>query len=295
EKIREQVKRNYRRRMQGENVPAPYELELTGKDGKPIMIEVSGRLISYKGRPADLATVRDIRERKKLEEQRLRLEKLAAIGEMATMVGHDLRNPLQSIANAAYYLNNELPHLSSSAPMPNKVMEMISLINESVNYADGIIRDLRDFSATRQPMLEKADINAIVKAAIRQLEVPENVGIVIELGRLPEIGVDIDMMKRVFMNLARNGIQAIENGGILKVSTKKAKRFVEINFGDTGTGISKENMEKLFTPFFTTKAKGMGMGLAVCKRFVDAHGGSIDVESKEGKGSTFTVRLHVLR
>jgi signal transduction histidine kinase len=144
-------------------------------------------------------------------------------------------------------------------------------------------------------MLESTDINAIVKETMTQLEAPENVGIVIELGHLPEIGVDRDMMKRVFMNLAWNGIQAMENGGILKVSTKKMKRFVEISFGDTGTGISKESMEKLFTPFFTTKAKGMGMGLAVCKRFVDAHGGSIDVESKEGKGSTFTVRLHILR
>ncbi|MGD8506607.1 MAG: PAS domain S-box protein, partial [Candidatus Bathyarchaeota archaeon] len=190
EKIREQVRRIYIRRMQGENVPAPYELEVISKTGERISVEVSGKLIRYKGRPADFATVRDISERKKLEEQRLRLEKLAAIGEMATMVGHDLRNPLQSIANATYYLNNELPRLPSSVPIPHKVMEMLQLINDSVNYADKIIRDLRDFSATKQPMLESTDINAIVKETMTQLEAPENVGIVIELGHLPEIGVD---------------------------------------------------------------------------------------------------------
>jgi len=102
------------------------------------------------------------------------------------------------------------------------------------------------------------------------------------------------MIKRVFLNLAVNGIQAMkENGGRLKVSTKERRGFVEVSFKDTGVGMSKESMEKIFTPFFTTRAKGMGMGLAICKKLVDAHGGSIEVESEEGKGTTFTVKLPI--
>lgn len=235
------------------------------------------------------------RQLKKAQEQLLKSERLAAIGELATMVGHDLRNPLQAIENATYYLNNELSRLPPSIAHAHlqKAIEMLHIISDSVNYADKIIRDLQDFSATKKLTLKKTNINAIVKEALSQVEAPENVELVTELGHLPEIKVDKDMIKRVFLNLALNGIQAMENGGRLKVSTKKTKELVEVSFEDTGIGMSKENMEKLFKPFFTTKAKGMGMGLAICKKLVDPHGGSIKVESEEGKGSSFTVKLPI--
>ncbi len=233
------------------------------------------------------------RQLKEAQECLLKSERLAAIGEVAAMVGHDLRNPLQSIENATYYLNTEFSRLSSYDPISQKTMEMLGVINDSVNYADRIIRDLQDFSATKKPTLMKTDINAIVMEALSQVKASENVEIVTELSRLPEIKVDKSMMKRVFLNLAVNGIQAMEKGGRLKVSAKKTKGYVEVSFEDTGAGIPKENMEKIFIPFFTTKAKGMGMGLPVCKRLVDAHGGSIEVESEEGKGTTFTVKLPI--
>jgi len=213
------------------------------------------------------------------------------MGEIATMVGHDLRNPLQSIENATYYLNNELPRLPPSTPIPEKALEMLQVINDSVSYADKIIKDLKDFSAPKKPILMKTDVNAIVKETLSQVEAPENVELIAELGHLPGIKADKDMIKRVFMNLVINGIQAMENVGRLKVSSKKTKGFVEVSFRDTGIGISREDMKKLFTPFFSTKAKGMGMGLPICARFVEIHSGSIDVASEEGKGTTFTVKL----
>lgn len=100
------------------------------------------------------------------------------------------------------------------------------------------------------------------------------------------------MVKRIFVNLVVNGIQAMEKtGGILKVSTREKNGFNEISFEDTGIGIKKENMEKIFTPFFTTKAQGMGVGLAICKRFVKLHKGNIEIESEDGKGCRFTVQI----
>ena len=234
--------------------------------------------------------MRDISERKQMEEERLKLEKLAAIGELATMVGHDLRNPLQTIENATFYLNNELPRLS----IPQRMIEMLQIIRDSVNYADKIIRDLQDFSGTKNPTLEKNDVNTIVKEVLSQVKTPKNVELIKELGCLPEIEVDKDMIKRVFLNLATNGVQAMEEkGGFLKVSTKETKNFIEVSFKDTGIGMPEKVMEKLFTPFFTTRAQGMGMGLAICKKLIDSHGGSIETESEEGKGSTFTVKLPV--
>jgi PAS domain S-box-containing protein len=296
--------------------PVEGEIELITPKGKKIAEYRSNPIRQGKKVVGFQTILRDVTERKRMEEklkeyaehleekvkertreleesqkQLLKSEKLAAIGEVATMVGHDLRNPLQSIENATYYLNNELLRLSPTIPIPQKVMEMLQVITDSVNYADRIIRDLQDFSAMKRPVLKKADVNAIVKETLSQVETPANVELITELGHLPKIKVDKDMIKRVFLNLALNGIQAMENGGTLKVSTKKTKGFVEVSFKDTGVGISRENIEKLFTPFFTTKAKGLGMGLAICKKFVDAHSGTIEVESEEGKGTTFTVRL----
>ncbi|UCH70013.1 MAG: PAS domain S-box protein [Candidatus Bathyarchaeota archaeon] len=294
EKTSREIQKLYMGRMRGEKVPTLREIKIPRRNGRTISIETSARLINYHGRPADFAIMRDISERKRAEEERLKLEKLAAIGELATMVGHDLRNPLQSIENATYVLNNELQRHDSSTSIPRKTMKMLQTINDSVSYADKIIRDLQDFSGTKRPRLEKNNVNAIVKEVLSRVETSKNVELIMKLGRLPEIEVDRDMIERVFLNLATNGAQAMEEkGGLLIVSTKETKKFVEVSFKDTGIGIPKENMEKLFTPFFTTRAKGMGMGLATCKKLIDSHGGSIETESEEGKGSTFTVKLPV--
>lgn len=293
EKYRQIVKENYARAMHGKKVSATYEIELITKEGEHIPVEVSATHVNYQAHPANLIIIRDISERKRMEKERLRLERLATIGEVATMVGHDLRNPLQSIENAAYYLNNELPRLSHPGPVPQKTIKMLQSINHSVNYADRIVRDLQDFSVTRKPLLREIDIKTLVEESLSQVEKPENVKLITELETIPEMRLDEGMLKRVFVNLATNAVQAMEKGGTLKVSTKKTKGFVEVSFKDTGLGITKETIKKIFTPFFTTKAKGMGMGLPICKRFVEGHGGSITVESEEGKGSTFTVRLPI--
>jgi len=312
------VKANLSKHMKGE-VVTPYETTLITKEEKKIEVLISTNLIRYEGETAILGIITDITQRKRMEdelrrysehleelvnertselkeaqEQLLKSERLAAIGELATMVGHDLRNPLQSIENATYYLNNELQRFPPSVPIPRKTMEMLQVLSNSVNYADKIIRDLQDFAAIKKLTLQKTNINTIVKETLSQVETPENVKLITELGRLPGMKVDKDMIKRAFLNLAINGIQAMkENGGRLTITTQKTKDFIEISFEDTGTGISKENMEKIFTPFFTTKAQGMGMGLAICKRFVESHGGNIEVESQVEKGSTFTVKLPI--
>ena len=235
------------------------------------------------------------KELKETHERLLKSERLAAVGEAATMVGHDLRNPLQSIENASYYLEKQLAQLPSSVKIPQRTGEMLQVIKDSVDYADKIIRDLNDFSAAREAALTRTDKNALVKESLSQVEPPGNVEYVIEFGRLPEVEVDRDMIKRIFLNLAANGIQAMENGGTLKVSTKNSEGFAEVSFKDDGVGISEENIKSLFTPFFTTKARGLGMGLAICRRLAEANGGSINVESKKGEGATFTVRLPIQR
>lgn len=285
----------------------PYWVELIAtpikdKDGNVISaLELAVDITEKKRMQSELAEYSQKLE--KLVEQRteqlkqaqvklLKSERLAAVGELAAMVGHDLRNPLQAIENATYYLKNVCACMPSSA-IPPKAKEMLQVIGDSVNYADKIVRDLSDFSATKKPLLKRIDINMLVKETVSQAGAPRNVKINTGLSQRLEIEADEDQIKRVFLNLIANGIQAMENGGTLTGSTRKAEGFVEISFKDTGVGIPQDNMDKIFSPFFTTKAKGMGMGLAICKKFVESHGGTIHVESEVGKGTTFTVKLPI--
>jgi len=268
---------------------------LTAKTGNLVPVELSATLIQYQGRPANLVIVRDVRERKLLEAQRSQLEKLGAIGETAAMVGHDLRNPLQAIKNAAYVLKHMMPKgpNAPSVPAMDKAKRMLEVVDDAVTYADNIVLDLRDFSVDRNPLRGQADINVLIDGALSNMGIPEGVTINRQFQQTPLLNVDADQMRRVFQNLVENAVQAMENKGTLTVTTKESDGFVEVVFNDTGAGISKDTMGKLFTPFHTTKAQGMGLGLAICKRFVEAHGGTIAVESQEGEGSTFTVRLPI--
>ncbi|MCW4035520.1 MAG: ATP-binding protein [Candidatus Bathyarchaeota archaeon] len=226
------------------------------------------------------------------QERLVKTERLAAIGQAATMVGHDLRNPLQAIENATHFISTELEGL----PISEKTKETIQIIHNSIMYADKIVNDLMYFASTRKPAFMKENVNTIVKESISHVCVPENVKTVVEFDDTCETEVDRDMLKRVFINLAVNGIQAMEkNGGTLKVSTKRANGSVKIKFEDTGIGIKKENLKKIFTPFFTTRAQGMGLGLSTCKRIVEIHNGFITVNSKTSEGSTFTVTLPTRR
>ncbi|MCX8177012.1 MAG: PAS domain S-box protein [Candidatus Bathyarchaeota archaeon] len=292
EKYRQKARELYLMKLQG-SPPKLNLIELVAKNGERIPFEMFGSLITYEGRPAALVLLNDVRERKQLEEQRLKLEKLAAIFELAIMVGHDLRNPLQAIENAAFIIRKELSdHIYSN----KRISKALQIIHDSVKYADEIVRDLRDFSIADRPNFERVNINALIKEVISQIKTPKNISVTTKLKRIPEVNADKYMMKRVFMNLIVNGIQAMEEkGGVLEVSTGKEGDFVKINFADTGVGIPESDMGKLFNSIFTTKAKGMGMGLLICKRFVESHGGVINVKSKVGEGSIFTVKLPIKR
>ncbi|MFQ6064122.1 MAG: PAS domain S-box protein, partial [Candidatus Bathyarchaeia archaeon] len=284
----ELVKSQYEARMRGKPVPAIYETKTLSKSGDVIPVELNAAVISYGGRPADLVVVRDIRERKKMEEQLLRAEKLATIGELAASVGHDLRNPLTGICGAVYYLKMKL-----ASKMDEKSREMLNLIEDGVRYSNKIVNDLLDFSGEIHLNRTMVGVRSLIKGTLSRIEVPERVKILDLSKNTPKVPVDIDQMTRTFENLIRNAIEAMPNRGRLEIKSKKRGNSLKITFRDTGMGISKKNLSKLFTPLFTTKAKGVGMGLAICKRIINAHGGSINIESREGKGTLVTVTIPI--
>ena len=215
-------------------------------------------------------------------------ERVNAIGELAGMIGHDLRNPLTGISSATYYLKRKYGSL-----MDEKGRAMIEVIEKDVNYSNKIINDLLEYSRPIQMDLKKTSPKSAVDAAVSHVDFPQNIQLIDLTKSTPAIKIDVDKMKRVFINLIKNAIDAMPKGGKLTVTSEKVNGAVTFSFADTGTGISEENLKNLFGPLFTTKAKGMGLGLAICKRIVKAHGGKIVVESVVDKGTTFTITLPI--
>jgi len=249
--------------------------------------EVRTQLEAYTQQLEQMVDIRT-RELRKSQEQLLKAQRLAVIGELAGMVGHDLRNPLTSIAGATYYVKKNLRKKTSC-----KLMEMLDLIENNIGYSNKIINDLLDYSREIKLDLTLSDPRSMVQNALVLIAIPKNVRLVDLTEKEPKLRIDNEKMKRVFANLIKNATDAMPRGGTLTIESKNTRNYVEFVFADTGTGMTEETREKLWTPLFTTKAKGMGFGLPICKRFIEAHGGSISVESILRKGTTFTIVLPI--
>jgi PAS domain S-box-containing protein len=243
-----------------------------------------------------VGVIRDITDRKRTEkvlqqaqQQVIRQEKLAILGQLAGGVAHELRNPLGSIRNTAYFLNMAL-----KKPEP-EVKEILKVLEEEVLTSERIISSLLDFARPKAPAKHKVNIINIIQDAMSRVAVPENIEVVSHLDRsLPAILADSDQLVQVFVNIILNAIQAMPDGGRLIVKAESSSsEEVSVSFTDTGGGIPQENLKSIFEPLFTTKAKGIGLGLAVSKLLVAEHGGTIEVKSRAGKGSKFKVRLPI--
>ena len=225
-------------------------------------------------------------------------ERLAAIGETAGMVGHDLRNPLQTISGETYLAKTELKQLRDS-PAKSSLEESIQIIMDQSSYMDKIVSDLQDYVRPIKPDKAPVNLRKLLNATLAEVTIPENIKVQKRINMdLPEVAADAQLLKRVFINLAINAMQAMPDGGTLTIKTQEKKQIkgngkILIHFEDTGIGIPEEIKPKLFKPLFTTKSRGQGFGLAVCKRIVEAHGGAITFDSQESKGTQFTVELPV--
>jgi len=235
-----------------------------------------------------IAQGQDITERKRLQEALLKSERLAAIGQLASAVGHEIRNPLGVIKNSAYFLNMMLKDVADE-----KVVKHLKILEKEVNSANLIISDLLDFARKKPLTLVKTDLNETVKNTLSKITVPENIKVEIKLGEISKMLLDEERVQRVCHNLILNAVQAMPEGGKLAIQTTKQDDSAKLIVQDTGVGIPKEIVPRLFTPLFSTKAKGIGLGLVICKQIVEGHDGNITVDSRVGEGSTFTVKLPI--
>ena len=226
------------------------------------------------------------RELERAQERLLRSQRLATVGQLGASVAHELRNPLGVINNSVYYLNSRLD------PSETKVIKHLRIIEREVRAANEIVSDLMSF--TRAGELETLPVQpgTLVRQTLDRAMVPDAVCTHLELAPdLPDVNVDAGKMEQVFLNLINNAVQAMPEGGDLRITTGVRDGHAEFAFLDTGTGIPTEDFDRIFEPLFTTKARGIGLGLSVARMLVEAHEGEITVQSRVNEGSCFTVRL----
>ncbi len=237
--------------------------------------ELTGMMISF----ADVTEVVSLRE------ELIKKEKLAAIGRISSIVGHELRNPLGVIKNSAYFLK-----LVLGKTLNEKVDTHLSLIEEEVNRCSRIISDLLDFArGPKKPEKRVIHVNELLGDVLHRIRVPEDIDVQMFLHDVPVVHADKDHLIRVFINIINNAIESMPKGGNLMVSTLFVDGNVSISIKDNGGGIDEKDKVKMFTPLFSTKVKGTGLGLYVVKQLIESNGGDISFTSQVNEGTEFTV------
>lgn len=224
---------------------------------------------------------------KKLKEA----ERLVAIGETAGMVGHDIRNPLQSIVGELYLITEEIRALPEGDVKSN-FEDSLRFIEKQVLYINKIVLDLQDFAKPLKPCLEEVDLHKTVRDVLSTSDIPATIHVTNTVEQnLPKLKTDASYIKRILTNLVSNAVQAMQNGGKLTLTATCRNGTAFISVEDTGQGIPEHARDRLFTPLFTTKAKGQGFGLAIIKRFTEALNGHVTFETEVGKGTKFTIEI----
>jgi signal transduction histidine kinase len=242
----------------------------------------------------------------------LQEEKLAMLGRIAGNMGNELRNPLGVMSNAAFFLQTVLPDADET------VSEYLEIIVKEIDNSRSIISDLTDYCSGSRPRTKPVSALELIRQSRDKCTIPENISFQADLpATLPQVQVDPLQMGQVFRELITNAVQAMPNGGSVRVSAQQVRGtrneerenneialeprtpipdpgFIEISISDSGEGIAAENMEKLFQPLFSTRSRGIGLGLAIAQKLTEANGGRIEVESALGKGTTFVVTLPVM-
>jgi signal transduction histidine kinase len=233
----------------------------------------------------DLAIIQDAYQEEYLNRQQ-QAERLAAIGQVAGGIAHELRNPLNVIKTSVYYL------LNAKNPSPEKTAEHLGRIEKQVARSDGVITALSNFAKLPIPNLQPFVLEAFLKETVQDAEIPQEIATLIDCSFDVQNAVgDASQLQIVMRNLIKNACDAMPGGGQLTIQAQEADGNVAISVVDTGHGIEPENLHRIMQPLFTTKARGIGLGLAMARAIAEKHGGSLTAQSVPGQGSTFTLLL----
>ena len=237
----------------------------------------------------DLAIIEDAYQSEYLR-RREQAERLAAIGQVAGGVVHELRNPLNVVKTSVYYLR------TAKQGSPEKVSLHLERIDRHVGLADGVITALSDFARLPVPVMQPFALQPFVQELLENCALPENIAVGVSCpDGLPRVLGDIRQLAIVFSNLVRNARDAMPEGGTLSIAARQTGSDVDVSVQDTGTGIAPEQMKRILEPLYSTKVKGIGLGLAITRAILDKHGAELRISSQLGAGSTFVVQLAAAR
>lgn len=288
---KEQVKTFLKILSENNNI-RDFEVVMTDGDGNKVYFSIISKVLydANVRKSKIVSSFHDITEHKKLEKRLIRAERLAGVGQLAAGIAHEIRNPLGNISSSIQYCLKKYE-------LPDQIVQYLEIILRNSQNANKIIKELLDFATPREIDTSLASISTILKRSVELVEarVIQN-GVNIELNiedGLPNINLDTKWIEQTFLNFILNANEAMLDGGKLKITATKRVDTIEIIFSDNGCGISKENIEKVFDPFYTTKDDGSGLGLSFAYQIIAAHHGEVDVESKVGEGTTFKVTLPI--
>jgi PAS domain S-box-containing protein len=281
-----------------QNADVEAEIRRKGKNTFYVSLSISPVKNSEGEKIGIVLALQDITRLKKLEERANRTDRLAAMGEIAIKIAHEIRNPLGSIELFATVLKKDLKDFEELKALAGHISSGVKSINNVISNLLLFIRP------QQKPNFQTIDIydslNDSLFFSSHLVNTDNGIDIITRYYSKPlMVYADSELLKQIFLNLILNAIQAMPHGGKLTISSRKLngrskKDLAEIRFADTGTGISKADMLRIFDPFFTTKKRGTGLGLAIVHNITEAHGGAVDINSSEGKGTVCTVTLPLL-
>lgn len=231
---------------------------------------------------------KDITELSQLRDERGRMERLSLVGQMAASITHEIRNPMAVIRGFVQLIQER---------SPQNQFEYFRIIMEELDRANLIISDFLSLAQNRELKMEKASLHATISDLVPLLNADANLrGQTLEIDLcdgLPDMYLNDREMKQLLLNLARNGMEAMEDKGMLRIYTNCSEEEISVSIADEGVGIPKDKLDHLFEPFYTTKTRGTGLGLPLCLSIAERHNGRIDIETREGGGTTFIVTFDI--
>ncbi len=228
-------------------------------------------------------------EIKKYQERLVQQEKLAVLGQVSASISHELRTPLTGIKNSVYFMQTICQKNGDK-----KMGEHLSLINLEVDACVRVLNNMLDFVRPKEPIRKLSRLDLVATESVKSALVPSNIRVSTKIDKdLPSMMIDFFQIRQVFDNIIRNAFDAMASGGDLVISVSAEGDEAVVKFKDTGVGISREHLPKIFDPLFSTTPTGVGLGLTIARQFIEAHGGTIEVESEPDKGTTVKVRLPV--
>ena len=270
-----------------------WELKVSSQYGAQIPLSLSAAPLKDENdkEMGSVLLLRDLREIRDLQERVRRSERLASLGRLAAGVAHEIRNPLSSIRGFAQFFQNRFKG-------QEKEQEYASVMVREVDRLNRVITELLDFARPKEPYRELHSAVEILEQTLKVLEselAKKNIAVEKKLeASLPRILVDRDQLSQALFNLLLNALESMEGAGKIRISMESGgAEVLAISISDTGRGIPKEDLERVFEPFFSTKRKGTGLGLAIVHQIVESHKGEIKVESRAGEGTTFRITLPI--